>query len=176
MLDKNELKLSDTIRSGNIDATRALIQARPQLLQGKYRGFFPWLTIAAQERSAPMVAFLIDYGLDVNEHEIDDDGESRNWPLVAAITQDHPGIVRLLLERGADPNVERAVIGAIVGPKRNSLEMVKLLHQHGADLHQTYVNEHTGEPMTALGEAINWGKKDVAEYLRSQGCQTASRK
>ena len=77
-------------------------------------------------------------------------------------------MVRLLLEHGANPNQGRQVIGAIAGNKKNSLEMLKLMEKHGADLHRVFVNEQTNTPMNALSTAVDWGKDDVADYLRSK--------
>lgn len=101
MIDKNEKLLSDTIRSGNVSAARAICDAHPELLKKQYRGFFPWLTIAAQEGNVDMVSFLIEKGLDVNEREKDE--KPRNWPLQAAIVGDHVETVQLLLAHGAYP-------------------------------------------------------------------------
>lgn len=68
------------------------------------------------------------------------------------------------------PNVGRLLIAAIVGFNKNSLEMVKLLVQHGVDVHKVFTNELNGKLMNAFGEAVNWDNDDVADYLRSQGC------
>lgn len=46
--------------------------------------------------------------------------------------------------------------------------MVKLLEQHGADLHRVYPYGD-GRPINALSMAIDWSQEDVAEYLRSKG-------
>lgn len=76
-----------------------------------------------------------------------------------------------MLEHGADPNHGRTVFRALIGEKKNSLEVVQLLEKHGVDLHRVFENELSKEhePMNALSMAIACGKQDVAEYLRSKG-------
>ena len=80
-------------------------------------------------------------------------------------------IARLLLENGADPNRDRAVIYAITGSKKNCLELIQLLERHGADLHRCFPLGKTAEQINTLSTAISWGKKDVAEYLLSKGAR-----
>lgn len=95
-------------------------------------------------------------------------------PLDIAICEDDAEFARLLFAHGARFDIEqRLVIGAIVGTKQNSLELVKLLVEHGADIHTVYMNELTRPPtpMNALSTAMAWGKQDVVDYLLSLGAK-----
>lgn len=168
MTDDVAESLCDAVIAGDVGATRAILAEYPELLKSRCRESLPWLTVAARRPSSAMVKLLIDLAFDVNDEGIGPSAPS--WPLVGAVDRDLVENARLLLEHGANPNVGRVVIGAIVGTHRHSLELVQLLHQYGADLHQVYTNELTGGTMNALGEAVRWGKQDVAEYLRAQGC------
>jgi hypothetical protein len=79
--------------------------------------------------------------------------------------------IRLLLEAGANPDPEeaRSLICAINAPE-HSLEMVKLLVEHGADPNPLYFWQGDKElPFTPYSHALAAGKMDVAEYLRSKG-------
>ena len=101
----------------------------------------------------------------------EEDFPNRGTPLEYAFKNDNPDLIRLLLEHHADPNHGRAIIRPLVNNKKNALEVIKLLEQHGADLHRVFVNElsQQKEPMNALSTAIAWGQKDVAQYLLSRG-------
>ena len=59
----------------------------------------------------------------------------------------------------------------IVGGKKHSLEMIRLLDQYGADLHEVFVNEYNGEHVNALSMSVSYGLDEVADYLRSRGCE-----
>lgn len=120
-----------------------------------------------------MVDLLLRFGLDINA---DESGDDCTTPLLDAISEDNPRMVKFLLLRGADPNYKtcRFVIRAITGAKHHSLENVKLLDAAGADLNRVFKNENSGRFMNALSTAIDWGKKDVEEYLRSRGCTLPS--
>jgi hypothetical protein len=157
--------IARAVREGNVEEVRRLFAENPGLLLQSFEGGC-WLDLAVFEGHLHMVRFLIDAGCDVNS---EDDSGDRLTPLDRAVWSNNPEIVRLLLEHGANPNQGMQLIGAIAGQRENSLEMVKLLDRHGADLHRFFTNDHTGEPMNALSTALDWGRNDVAEYLRSRG-------
>lgn len=61
---------------------------------------------------------------------------ANDMAIVLAVEERHVGIVKILLEHGADPNSKGDFLGESVLDKAifwNSQEMVKLLLQHGAD-------------------------------------------
>lgn len=125
-------------------------------------------TAACRRGHIDVVKLLIEAGVDVNAEE---EFPPRGTPLEYALKNDNPELVRLLLEQGANPNHGREVFRALTGNKKNSVEVIKLLEKHGADLHRLFVNESSKEKesMNALSVAIAWGKEDAARYLRSRG-------
>ncbi|GIW82856.1 MAG: hypothetical protein KatS3mg105_4663 [Gemmatales bacterium] len=145
---------------------RELFGRHPDYLHRRWHDYVPWLDLAVMRKNERLVRALLELGCNVNQSK---GSSSFETPLFSALCEDDPGMARLLLEHGADPHLERLVITAIVGDNQHSLELVKLLEEHGADLHAVYTNEITNEPMNALSAAIDWGKDDVAEYLRSKG-------
>jgi len=165
MDDEIVTAIADAVDGGQVEIARQLLMKHPELLHYDY-GVGTWLHRAAHQHNVEMVTMLVELGCDVNTEQ---NNVHRGVPLERAIGTHDVRVARALLEAGADPNHGRQVIGAIGGDKKNSLQLVKLLDEYGADLHQTFINEYTGQPMNALSTAIDWGKDDVAEYLRSKG-------
>ena len=85
----------------------------------------------------------------------------------------HPEVVRLLLERGADPNVRDDGDDAMplhFAAERGDLQVVRLLVEHGADT----VGDGTMHELNVLGWAICWDyvhNQEVAEYLLAHGAR-----
>src|SRR5262249_47535470 len=154
------------VDSGNVAEARRLLGGHPDLLHTDFGGYTP-LHAAAADGHLDLVKLFLELGSDVNAEE---DFGNRGTPLEYALKNDNLELMRLLLERGANPNHGRTVFRALTGDKKNSLEVIKLLEQHGVDLHQVFVNElsQEKEPMNALSVAIAWGKDDVAQYLKSR--------
>jgi ankyrin repeat protein len=162
-----ENRIAEAIRGGDVETTRRLLAERPGFIH-RYHEARSWLQVAAYHGRLPMIHLLISLGCDVNA--ADQVGDP--WtPLDTAISEDNPGLVRVLLENGAKVNRDREVIMAVAGNKKHSLEMVRLLEQYGADLHRVFMNEVTGEPMNALSTALDWETQDVVAYLKSKGAQ-----
>jgi hypothetical protein len=157
----------EAVYAGRVEEVEKLMIAHPALATWRRSGTL--LHRAATRDSIEMVDLLLRFGISVDAEEGDDDCGT---PLLKAINVDKSEMVRYLLSRGANPNYKtcRFLIRAITGTKRNSLVIVKLLDASGADLNRVFRNDHTGHAMNALSTAIDWGKKDVEEYLRSRGC------
>lgn len=160
-------RISDVIREGDVKSMRELFAAYPQMLhRGCRDGADSWLSDAAYAHRMDMAQALLDMGVDVNQGKYYAHDENA---LFSALVVDDPQMLRLLLEHGANAKQYKSVIGAITN-KKHALEMVKLLEQYGADLHEVFMNELTNTPMNALSTAIDWGQEEVADYLRSKGC------
>ncbi|GIW82857.1 MAG: hypothetical protein KatS3mg105_4664 [Gemmatales bacterium] len=166
MADPIETEIDQAISSSDVNRVRELFGQHPDYIHRRWNDYLPWLDLAVSQKNPQIVKTLLECGCDVNQSKGKSDFET---PLFSALCEDDPAMVKLLLEHGADPNRHKTVITAIVGMNEHSLELVKLLEEHGADLHAVYMNEITNEPMNALSAAIDWGKDDVAEYLRSKG-------
>lgn len=162
-----ESQIEAAINDGRCDDVKALLSSNPDMIRHDY-GQGTWLHLAASRANLEITRMLLLLGCDATQYAVDRFYRSS---LSVSVARGSEPITRLLLENGADPNVDHVIIAAIVGPKPNSLALVKLLTQHGADIHKEYMHESLGQMMNALSNAIAWGKKDVAEYLRSLGAR-----
>lgn len=87
---------------------------------------------------------------------------------------EHAAVVKLLLERGADPNIRDDGDNAMplhFAAEHQALEVIRLLVEHGADT----VGENTMHELDVLGWAVAWdyieGRKEVADYLLAHGAR-----
>ena len=153
------------IDRGDASEAKRLLEVHPELLS--HGGIGPtWLHDAAGIGDEKTVQMLIDFGLDVNAG-----GKSRpDGPLSWAVGKGHLEVARLLLQRGANPNVGRLLIAAI-NCQTNSLALVKLLVEHGADVNRCFPfgGDGNGPMVNALSWANGGNKREILEYLRSHG-------
>jgi uncharacterized protein len=117
---------------GRNDRLDALLHEEPSLADAYAPDGFTPLALAAFFAPAPTVARLLAAGADVARAATN---EMRVQPLHAAVAARNVDAVRLLLDRGADPNARQQVgytplMGA-AGSGRDDL--VDLLLHHGAD-------------------------------------------
>ena len=145
------------------DRKRALdlLKRDPSLLQSYSEDGFPALGLAVFFRHPDLARELIERGADVN-------AAARNPQRVApvhsaATVQDH-ATMRLLLQRGADPNA-RQQLGFTPfhsAASRGDIEMAKLLVEHGADPHA-----RTDDDKDAISIAQKYGKPAFAEWFQA---------
>jgi ankyrin repeat protein len=127
---------------------------------------------AAGTGNAAGVAEILDAHPElINQRGVLDGHSGQRVALHFAVA--HPDVVRLLLERGADPNIRDEGDDAMplhFAAERGDLEVVTLLVEHGADT----VGDGTMHELNVLGWAICWSyvhNKDVAEYLLAHGAR-----
>ncbi|MEI7687604.1 MAG: ankyrin repeat domain-containing protein [Planctomycetota bacterium] len=166
MKDEIEEAIGKAVRYGTLDEIRENFRLHPEYVKRLYRGARNWITEAVFAKKPDAIRLLVELGCEIDRAAIDVE-----TPLWDALGEDNVDAVQALLECGANPNGKRCVIAAVSGVSENSLDMLKLLEKHGADLNRVEMNEITGEPMNALSEAIAWDKADVVAYLRSKGVQ-----
>lgn len=129
LYDKGHPKQSpivEAVLADNISDVNRLI-AKGEGEGAEYRDYEivrPLLVLAAERGHYDMVANLLDHGENINI--------SDNWgitPLSMAVMEGHREIAELLLNRGADPNLDHPLTMA---KESKDAQMVRLLEEHGA--------------------------------------------
>jgi ankyrin repeat protein len=126
---------------------------------------------AAARGDAARVAALLDTTPDiVNERAVIPGHTGLRTALHHAVA--HEPVVRLLLERGADPNIRDEGDNAMplhFAAEREDLAVIRLLLEHGADP----IGEGTVHELNVLGWAtcFGTGRRDVVDYVLAHGAR-----
>ena len=130
--------------------------------------------LAAAGRGEPArVTEILDAHPDlVSERGFVRGNTGRRTALHYAVGGSHADVVRLLLDRGADPNLRDDGDNAIplcFACEKDDLEIVRLLVEHGADVNSTG-DMHT---MDVVGWATVFGgaRPEIVDYLLSHGAR-----
>ncbi len=118
---------------------------------------------AIEKQNLDRVKKLLATGQNPNDYaEISGPGD---YPLQTAISSGNLQLVKLLLDAGADPNLE-TIRGTVLSQSayEGKLEIVKALIESGADVHKK--SEHSGDP---LQEALIGGNPKIVETLIAAG-------
>ncbi len=171
-MDKDQRhKLTCLIEEGeDLDEIRRIVENNPGTLTQDY-GCGTWLQIAAADEHPAVVDLLLQLGSDVNQVCQYKGVSGGTTALTNAVIWGEIENCKLLLKNGAVPNDDvRVLIKAInSAPSDKVLDLVKLLHQYGSDIHRVYQNHQTGKLMNALSEAQ--GKPELVDYLTQNGCR-----
>jgi hypothetical protein len=120
---------------------------------------------AARDFLPEVVRALVELGADVNEHDA-----NGYTGLCWAVTRGRYDVARVLLECGADPNLDCPIF-RIVGEKvQDPIAMAKLLLDHGADINHSFEVEDL-PPRTVLSAATASKRTDLIEFLKSRGAR-----
>src|SRR5262245_15168608 len=154
------------VTEGDVNEVRRILAEHPEELTDYPGVASSWLHYAAREGKPTVIDAFLAAGLDVNWGRRNE-GDT---PLVDAVSKGELETARYLLSLGANPNLGRGLIGAI-NAKSHSLELVKLLVEHGADVNRwwRFGDEERGPIFNALSWATDNEREDIAQYLRSKG-------
>ena len=179
-------------RAGSIDAARVLLEAGADVNQVTRYGWSALLA-ATQNRNYQMGKFLIEHGADVNI------ANKGGWtPLYLATDNrnleggDYPTptpdmdqmeYIKLLLEKGADPNArliestetrtvftnqwldEEGATAFLRASQSGDIELMRLLLEHGADPH---IYTELGVTPLAVAAGIGWVEGVTSEWSTAQ--------
>jgi len=158
-----ELNIFEAAATGQTARVRALLAADPGLVNAHAPdGFFP-LALAVFFGNAETAAALLDAGADVNLQSRE---SMKIAALHSAIAVRRVDLVRMLLDRGADPGV-RAAGGPTplhAAAQSGQVDLAGLLLDHGAD-----VNAPDEGDRTPLGYAIEAKRDAIVALLRERG-------
>ena len=165
-LTPTQIKLLNHVEEGDVVNARSMLEERPELINFD-TGVGSLLHAGIED--AAMVEMLLGFGIDLEfAYELIDEQVTA---AMTAITEDQPESLALILEAGANLPPNRELTKSIVGDKQHSLELIQILHKHGADLHEVFEHGSSNEKMNALSYAILYDRKDVIAYLTSKGCE-----
>ena len=144
---------------GDEERVRKLLAADPSLLRSRSADGFPGLGLAIFFGHGELARWLIEQGADVNAPA---ENAQRVAPLHAAAAVRDRETMRLLLERGADPNARQQMDYTPLhgAASRGDIEMGELLLAHGARR-----DAHASDGMTPADVARKYGHPAFAEWI-----------
>ena len=162
------------MHDGNTDEAIRLMRQNPDVVNRTNSRVRSWLNLTVGHGHLAVVDYLLEAGYDINSGHGVEKWTVLDEALLAGEALDRPRLVKALLDRGADPNVSRPLIGSInprQGDDAASLELVRLLVEVGrADVAREYDRfGNKDDTFTALEFAEMNGRPAVAAYLRSKG-------
>ena len=132
-----------------------------------------WMRTACTDGKLWAVELLVDQGANINKPTNSTDSDPHpEGPIVQAAGSGNVELVRYLLDRGASVNYTIAgqvrCFALTRAAWKGPLNVVRLLVERGAEINAAWANK------TALDHALQWGRDDIAAYVRSVGGKTAS--
>lgn len=148
--------------TGNLDLVQQLVEMGAEINTPENAEAFLGL-IQHKEEVSPILEYLLKKGFDPNQLQ-----EGRL--LSVALEKHNSHMVRLLLEHGADPNASNKILSFAVC---NKLSIIKLLVQHGINLHQR-ISERWKRHYSSncLHAAARAGNLEMFNYFLEMGVST----
>ena len=157
-----ELSFGEAVALGDAERVRALLEREPSLLHDFTPDGFPPAGLAIFFRHPELARELIERGADVSAAARN---AQRVAPVHAAASVGDTASMRLLLDRGADPNA-RQQLGFVplhAAAANGDRAMAEVLLAHGAD-----PELKTDDGKTPADFADERGHAEFAEWLRRQ--------
>eukprot|EP01117_Protostelium_nocturnum_P016746 TRINITY_DN6699_c0_g1_i1.p1 TRINITY_DN6699_c0_g1~~TRINITY_DN6699_c0_g1_i1.p1 ORF type:complete len:305 (-),score=82.98 TRINITY_DN6699_c0_g1_i1:41-955(-) len=154
--------LIDSIQRGDVETVRMLLDhnADPNVLDGFEQSQANSVDVAVALGHVHIVNLLLDFGGQIDRI----DEEFGTFPLLVAAGRNDLGMIRALLNRGADINQVSWSGTALYGAASwGYLEAAKLLFQNGADVNKSAAG------LSPLICSISSGKERLVEFLIAHG-------
>ena len=157
----SSITFAEAVALGDTDRVRQMVAANPDVIHERSADGFPAAGLAIFFGHGELARWLIEQGADVNAAA---HNAQKVAPVHAAAAVCDRETMRVLLERGADPNArQQAGFTPLHGAaSRGDVEMGKLLLAHGAD--RTAV---TDDGTTVAQTARKYGHPAFAEWLET---------
>ena len=127
-----EISFGEACAIGDADRVKSMLAADPSLLNSRTADGYPVAALPIFFRHPEVARWLIEQGPDVNA--VAENAQRVSFVHAAAAACDRE-TMRMLLERGADPNAKQQLdyTPLHTAASRGDVEMAKLLLAHGAD-------------------------------------------
>jgi ankyrin repeat protein len=160
---KNLKAAYDAIRNSDLDTLTGLLNSKPEIVRAM-TPFGPLLHVAARDGREKMIDLLIERGADLEARG----GTFGGTALNMAASSAQFDAARLLLRLGAEMDVSEPernpLFGAIYS---GSLEIVKLLVEHGVDITVAYTG-NSMKNMDASAFALEREQGKIVQFLRNR--------
>jgi ankyrin repeat protein len=158
----SHLSLHEACSTGYLSEVKRNLKEGPDKLNTFSPDGFTALALACYFGYPDIVEYLLDEGADPDIRATD---KSRVAPLNAAVASDRTEIVAMLLNAGADPNIQqKSGIAPIHSAAHNgNLDIIELLIKAGAD-----ISLKSDEGMTAIDYANERNHKNIIKLLSDQ--------
>jgi len=159
LASRTALTFHEACAVGDIERVRTMLDENPSLLNANAPDGFPPVGLAIFFRQPAVARLLIERGADVSAAA---DNPMRVAPVHAAAAACDRETMRLLLDRGADPNAKQQMDYTPLhgAASRGDVEMAKVLIARGADR-----NARGSDGKTVAQVAIEHGHPEFAEWL-----------
>ena len=158
---RTEFTAHESAALGDLARVRKLIESDPRLLHKYSDDGFPLIGFATFFGHDDVDRYLIEAGADVN---VQATNPARVAPVHAAAAVRNHSMMKLLLERGANPNAKQSLdytpLHTAAG--RGDMEMARLLLAHGAER-----NAKGSDGKTPADVARDHGEATFAEWIAS---------
>ena len=160
-------EMSQAVDDNQLAIVERLWRAHPELHDAYWNAPPTWLAYACLNCPLEMVELFIRLGVDINHI-----GKTGGPALECAIQSGRMELVNFLIANGADVNLGRPLISAILYDGA-ALQFVKRLIVSGISINQTYsIYGDEEDCFSALSFALMHGKQEIADFLRSHGAKT----
>lgn len=164
-MEKEKIKeMRQALKTGNLIMVKQLLRENKELLNAM-TPFGTWLQVAAAHGQLECTKYLVQCGIDVNEHG---KGMAEGGALKDAAFKGHLEIVKLLYEYGAKLDVSSGTRNPLFAAIYNGhFEVVKFLVENGIDITAHYPVGQL-DNVDAYEYARQYGQTEIAEYLKNK--------